>query len=231
MSPSFSSPVSTTSVPLTRGAVTQVYLLLAGAMLTTLVGVFLGATILAPIVTGPAMLLLFIVELGLILTSGMWSRTAPLNAILFLVFPLISGLTLAPILLVYVAAYANGVAIILNALLATVLLTAAAAVLSSVVRTDIWGTFGLFMMQALIGLVVFGLLQLFFPALRGTGAEMVASGIGIVLFSAFLAADFQRLSRMGGVSPFLLALSLYLDMFNLFLSVLRFMGALSGRDH
>ncbi len=31
-----------------------------------------------------------------------------------------------------------------------------------------------------------------------------------------------------GANPFLLALSLYLDIFNLFLSVLRFMSVLSG---
>jgi FtsH-binding integral membrane protein len=231
MSPSFSSPSIVSSRPLTKSGVSQVYLLLTLALLVTLVGLALGSTVLVQFVTGPAMLLLFIVELGLIFTSGMWSRSAPLNYILFLAFPLISGLTLAPLLLVYVAVYTNGVAIITNALIATTLLTASAAVLSSIVRIDIWGTFGMFLMQALIGLIVFSLLQMFFPSLRGTGAETVVSGIGVVVFSLFLTADFQRLTRGGISNPFLLALSLYLDIFNLFVYVLRFMGALSGRDN
>lgn len=216
---------------MTKSSVSQVYFLLTAALFMTLVGVALGATVLFQLVTGPAMLLLFIVELGLIFTSGMWSRSSPLNYVLFLLFPLISGLTLAPILLMYVSVYANGLAIITNALIATTLLTASAAVLSSVVRINIWGTFGMFMMQALIGLILFTLLQLFFPSLRGSGAETVVSAIGVVLFSVFLAADFQRLTRGGIDNPFMLALSLYLDIFNLFLYVLRFMGAFSGRNN
>lgn len=230
MTPQFSSPSLVSSRPLSKGAISQVYLLLTAAMFMTLVGVALGSTVFIQIVTGPAMLLLFIVELGLIFTSGMWSRSAPLNYFLFLLFPLISGLTLAPILLVYVSVYANGLAIITNALIATTLLTASAAVLSSVVRINIWGTFGMFMMQALIGLILFSLLQLFFPSLRGTGAETVVSGIGIVLFSIFLAADFQRLTHGGIQNPFMLALSLYLDIYNLFLYVLRFMGAFFRKE-
>lgn len=232
MSPQFSTPLDrTSSAPLSRSAVSQVYLLLAGALIVTLLGVFLGSTVLLPVVTGPMMLVIFIAELALIFTSGLWSRSAPWNYVLFLAFPLLSGLTLAPILLIYASAYTNGIAIISNALIATVLLTLASAVFSSMVRTDLWGTFGLFMMQTLIGLILFGLAQMFFPSLRGPGAEMVVSVIGMVLFSVFLAADFQRLRRMGGVNPFMIALSLYLDVFNLFLYVLRFMGAISGRQN
>ena len=41
---------------------------------------------------------------------------------------------------------------------------------------------------------------------------------------------FQRIESQGrmGANPFMLALSLYLDIFNLFLFILRFMTALSG---
>ena len=61
--------------------------------------------------------------------------------------------------------------------------------------------------------------------------EMIISAVGIVVFGMFLAYDIQRLRRgtAMGESPFLLALSLYLDIFNLFLYVLRFMLAVSGR--
>jgi len=232
MSSPFTPPVSRSSVsPLTRSAMSQVYVLLGGALLFTLLGVGLGSTVLLPFVTGPAMLLLFIVEIGLIFTSTLWSRVSPWNYLLFFAFPLISGLTLTPILLMYASQYVNGIGIITNALVATVLLTFASAVVSSMIRTDIWGTFGLFMMQALIGLILFGLVQLFFPSLRGPGSEMIVSSIGVVLFAVFLAADFQRLSRMGGMNPFMMAISIYLDIFNLFLYVLRFMGTLSGRNH
>jgi len=87
------------------------------------------------------------------------------------------------------------------------------------------------MFNALIGLIVFGLLQLFIPALQGPGFEMIISGAGIVVFSLFLAYDIQRLRRgtAVGESAFFLALSLYLDIFNLFLYILRFMMVTAGR--
>jgi FtsH-binding integral membrane protein len=51
-----------------------------------------------------------------------------------------------------------------------------------------------------------------------------------VIFALFTAVDIQRVKMLGryGANPFLLALSLYLDIFNLFLYILRFMLALSG---
>jgi len=86
-------------------------------------------------------------------------------------------------------------------------------------------------MLSLIGLIFFGILQIFFPSLRSGGAEFLLSGAGIVIFSLFLTFDLKRVHRLavGGASPFLLALSLYLDIFNLFLYVLRFVAVMGGR--
>ena len=71
---------------------------------------------------------------------------------------------------------------------------------------------------------------MFIPALRTTQFELILSGLGITVFAVFTAFDLQRIQRLGkmGVNPFMLALSLYLDIFNLFLYVLRFMLVLSG---
>ena len=82
----------------------------------------------------------------------------------------------------------------------------------------------------LIGLLILGILQLFVPALRSTQFELILSGGGVLLFASFLAFDLQRIWQLGraGANPFQLALSLYLDIFNLFLYVVRFMLAISG---
>jgi FtsH-binding integral membrane protein len=216
-----------TSRPLTGNMLAQTYLLVLVALLVTLFGVGLGMTVLLPFVTGPAMIALFLAEIVLIFTSGLWSRVPGWNLALFLLFPFLSGLTLTPILFFYASTYVNGMSIIVNALIASSLLVASSAVISGMVRTDLWGTFGLFLMQGLIGLILFGLLQMFFPSLRGTTVDALVSVFGIVLFSVFLAADLQRLRRMGGMDPFQMALSVYLDIFNLFLYVLRFMGVMS----
>lgn len=205
--------------------------LLCLALALTVVGCGIGATFAMPILASGWIMMLFIAELAIIWTAPAWSRSAPLNLVLFAVFPLLSGITLTPVIAYLLVGYANGAAILLNALIATALLTASSAVLASISRSDLGSVYGGFLLQALIGLIIFAILQLFFPSLRGQTIETVLSGAGIVIFSLFLAVDFQRLARRPDLagSPFLLALMLYLDIYNLFLYVLRFMMAFSGR--
>ncbi len=200
-------------------------------MLLTLVGVFVGATFAISIVTSGWMFGLFFLQIVLIFTANAWSRTAPLNVVLFLAFPFISGLTITPFLMSVLASYVNGATILLNATIATTLLTAAAAVFARTTVMDLSAVVGRFVFQSLIGLIGFGILQIFIPSLRGGGFEVLLSCVGIVTFSLFLSMDIQRLARSPRVdgSPFLLALSLYLDIFNLFLYVVRFMLAFSGQ--
>jgi FtsH-binding integral membrane protein len=199
-------------------------------MITTLAGIFAGATFAFPLISSGWVFLLLLAEFALIFSSRAWVRSSPLNYVLFLLFPFFSGLTITPFLMSVVTGYVNGATILLNASIATVLMTASSAVIASMTK-DLGSTMGRFLFHSLIGLVVFGLLQLFIPALRSAGIEMIVSGAGIVIFGLFLAYDIQRLSRDTalGQSPFLLALSLYLDIFNLFLYVVRFMLATSGR--
>lgn len=230
MNPRFSSSAAyPESVALSSGFVAQTLWLLALAMALTVAGVFLGAVFALPILASGWVMLLFFAELGIIWTAPSWSRSSPLNIILFCLFPLFSGLTLTPLIMSVLVGYANGATILLNACISTALLSASAAVYASISKT-FSPSFGTMLFQGLIGLLVFGLLQLFFPSLRGGVIEMVSSGIGIALFSFFLAYDIQRLMRRGDVSsPFLLAIGLYLDIYNLFLYVLRFIVAMSGR--
>jgi modulator of FtsH protease len=216
------------SQPLTSSSLSATLWLLCLALALTIVGAAAGVTFALPIVSSGWIFGLFFLELGIIWTAPKWTRSAPLNIVLFALFPLLSGLTLAPIIMMTLTGYVNGATILLNALIATTLLCASSAVLASVTG-DLGSTIGRFLFQSLIGLIVFGLLQIFFPSLRGPGFEMILSGVGIVVFSLFLTYDLQRLSRRSeSDSPFLLAISLYLDIYNLFLYVLRFMLAISG---
>lgn len=231
MTSRFASAFKSQSPALSASQMSSAYLLVALAMLMTGVGVVVGAVFALPILASGWIFLLFLAELILIFSAPVWTRNAPLNYVLFLAFPFLSGLTLTPFLLSVLAGYVNGASILLNATIATTLLTLAAAVFARTTSMNIGLTFGRFLFQSLIGLIVFGILQLFFPSLRGSSFEVVISGFGIVVFSLFLALDMQRLSSSDriGNSPFLLAISLYLDIFNLFLYVVRFMLAMSGQ--
>jgi FtsH-binding integral membrane protein len=216
-------------ITLTKSGLSQVYGLFALAMGVTLVGVYAGMTFALPLISSGWIFLLLLVELGLVFTAQMWMRSSPLNIILFLLFPFLSGLTVTPFLMSVISGYANGAAILLNAAVSTALLSGAAAVFALTTSADLgFMARGLFF--ALIGLLIFSLLQVFVPSLRSGEIEMLVSGAGVVIFALFLAYDIQRVHQMAGIgaSPFMLALSLYLDIFNLFLYVVRFMLAISG---
>lgn len=222
---------TTRSRPLTLAASTeaQTYALFALAMGLTVVGVFIGAQYTIAILSGGFHMMLLIAELAIILTARFWMERSPLNYFLFGLFPLLSGITVAPFLSSVMIGYENGQLILLNALGATGFMAVAAAVFARVTPWDL-GAMGRALFFALLGLIAFALLQIFVPSLRTQQAELIISGAGIVIFALFTAFDMQRIERMGkmGANPFLLALSLYLDIFNLFLYLLRFMIALSG---
>lgn len=223
------STVRSTPIVLSSSVEGMVYGLFALAVGLTATGVFVGMQYASTLLTSGMYMFLMIAELAIVFTSRWWANRSPLNVILFFLFPFFSGITLTPFILMVSTGYVNGNAILLNALAATTFMAGAAAVFA---RTTKWnlGMMGRGLLFALLGFLGIAILQLFIPALRTTQGEMLISGAGVLLFAVFTAYDIQRIQRMSveGASPFLMALSLYLDIYNLFLMVVRFMLAVSG---
>lgn len=223
---------NTTARPITlqKSTEAQVYALFAVAMGLTVGGVVAGMQFANLLLNSGLLFMCYAVELVLIFSSRYWVKKEPLNYLLFGIFPLISGFTITPLLLMVLAGYANGASILLNALSATACMTLAAAVFA---RTTSWnlGVMGRALFIGIIGLIIMGLLQIFVPAFRSTQVELVLSGAGVVIFAGFTAYDLQRISQLAskGYNPIMLALSLYLDIFNLFIYILRFMMVFSDR--
>lgn len=164
---------------------------------------------------------LFGAELLIIFTSRIWSQRSPLNKIMFAAFAFITGMTLAPLIAVVIASY-GGVAILMKALLATVCTFAAAAIFGWTTQISLSGMRG-FLVVGLIGLIITGILGIFFP--WGGTMEIVYSALGVLIFTGFIMYDFQKLKRYPENMYVEAALSLYLDIFNLFLFILRLMMA------
>ena len=223
------SPSSSRPLTLSPSTESTVYGLFAVAMAVTLVGVYIGIEYAMQLLSTGIHLFFLIAELGIIFTSRWWMEKSPLNMVLFILFPLLSGITITPYILSVLLQYANGAAILINAFAATACMALAAAVFA---RTTSWNlaVMGRGLLFALLGLIAMGLLQLFVPSLRTGQMELLISGAGVVVFSLFTAYDIQRIQTLArsGQNAFVLALSLYLDLFNLFLYVLRFMIAISG---
>jgi len=167
------------------------------------------------------MYLLFAVELGIVFTSRTWSTKIPLNRFLFALFAFITGVTVAPLIAVLLTS-PGGTAVLVKALVATGFMFSASALFGSTTHMDLSGMRG-FLLTTLIGMIVVAVLGIFFP--WGNTMELVYSGIGILLFSAFTAYNMQNLKRYPEDRYIDAALSLYLDIFNMFIFILRFMMA------
>jgi FtsH-binding integral membrane protein len=162
--------------------------------------------------------LAFVIELILIFTSRWWSQSRPLNYILFAVFAFASGLTVAPIIFTLVLQGSGG--LVVQALLATTVTFAAAGLIAWKTEVNMFKFQGL-LMTGLIGMLIVGLISLFFP--MSSLMDSIYSFGGILLFTGFLMFDLQRVRYNAAQNEIEVALALYLDIFNLFLYILRFL--------
>ncbi|KAF4124389.1 uncharacterized protein GMORB2_5055 [Geosmithia morbida] len=83
-----------------------------------------------------------------------------------------------------------------------------------------------YLFGALWGLVMFGFMAIFLP--YSSTAELIYGGLGALVFSAYVLVDTQMVLRKHHVEEEIAAaISLYLDIINLFLSILRILNSQS----
>ena len=148
---------------------------------------------------------------------------APLNLILLCVFGALEGVVLGQVLELYVS---EGLSLIVfQAAGATAVAALAAGFAGYTTRRNLAGLGG-FLMIALVIVIVASVIGLFIQApLLWTAISAVSA----ILFSAFLVYDLNRVARTQGATEgqaIMLAVSVYLDIYNLFLDLLTL---LSGR--
>lgn len=145
----------------------------------------------------------------------------PLNLVLLYAFAAAEGLLLGGILEEYVRAGLGGA--IVDAAGTTAVVTLAASAYGVRTRRDLTNlrgilTIGLF---ALLGALIVG----FFVHLAAF--QLVVAVVGALLFTGFITLDMQRVARTPAASEgdaILLAVSIYLDIVNLFLFLLQIFG-------
>jgi modulator of FtsH protease len=148
---------------------------------------------------------------------------APLNLILLIVFATLEGIVLGQVLELYVS---QGLSLIVfQAASATAVGALAAGIVGYTTRRDL-SNIGGFLMAALVIVIVASVVGLFIQA---PVLWTVVSAVSAILFSAFLVYDLNRVARIQGATEgqaIMLAVSVYLDIYNLFLDLL---SLLSGR--
>lgn len=190
------------------------------AILVSAGGVWFGMNFLIEyFIQNPALIwIIFIAELALIFTSQKWSTVKPLNYWLFSLFAFLTGITVTPLLVV--ASATAGIGIVAKALIATFLMFTAAGIVGWTTKKSLQGMGG-FLFISLIGIIAVSILGIFIP--WSSTFEMIFSGFGVLLFSGFVMYDFQRIKSFPEDRYIDAALHLYLDIFNLFIFVLRLM--------
>ena len=192
------------------------------AVLASAAGTFVGFNYLfkAFFVSPGLMWFIFALELILIFTARLWSAIKPLNYFLFSFFAFITGVTLVPILAGVILEF-GGPDIIIKALISTTLMFTAAAIFATTTTLDLSGLKG-FLWISLIGMIIMSVLGIFWP--WSNSMEILFSGFGVVVFSGYTMYDIQRIKNTSFGNPLDAALMLYLDIFNLFIYILRLMS-------
>ena len=197
--------------------------LLGFAFLFTAGGAVIGSSL------GPGAFLLSIVgSFGTLIALQFLRERSPLNLALLYGFATFEGIALGLILEAYIARGLGGA--VFNAAATTAAVTLAAGAYGYTTKRDLSGLGGI-LLVGLIGVVVASVVGIFvqLPLLY-----IVISAVAAVLFTGFIVFDLNRVANSRGATEgqaVLLAVSVYLDIFNLFLALLRLFGfAGSSRD-
>lgn len=201
------------------------YQLFAGSLLAATAGAYIGLDIVS-IIAGPVMWILFAIELGLIFfVIPRVKHTPGVNLAVLFAFTFITGLTIAP-LLTAIFAMPGGASIVGQAFLMTSVAFGGISMFAMTTRRD-FSSIGKFLFIALIIMIVAGISNIF---IQSSMFQLVIASAGALLFSAFILYDTQNIIRGGYDSPVEAALSLYLDFFNLFISLLQILGIMNSDD-
>lgn len=202
--------------------VKQTYQLFAGSLLAASAGAYIGLGM------APAIQSWYwgLVILELVLLFGLYAlKNKPVvNLLVLFGFTFTTGLTLTP-LLSGILGLAGGASIVTNALLLTAAAFGGISLFAVNSKRD-FSAMGKMLMIALIILVVGSLINIF---LGSPLLQLLIAGVGALLFSAFILFDTQNIVRGAYETPIEGAIALYLDVFNLFVSLLQILG-IFGRE-
>jgi FtsH-binding integral membrane protein len=202
----------------TREVFGQVMGLVALTVGCTALGAYIGRNL-----TGGAGIALFIGALACVFGLNRASSRGHEQLAIALLFGLglLIGMAVGPVLAVYAKAEPS---VLWQAAGATAGFVGALGAYGYATRRDL-SSWARTLFFALVGLIVFGIVGLFVAIPNG---NIIYSVAGLAIFGAFTIFDFNRLRRANMASAVPIAASIFLDIFNIFLFMLRLLGG--GRN-
>ena len=199
------------------------YWLLALSMVPTIFGAVLGVGLQLPLGGGMMSLLFLAVAFGFI-----WgiekNKDSGVGVALLLGFTFFMGLMLTPILSFTLRAYTNGAFLIMTAFGGTATVFAVLASVATVSKRDFSGM-GTWLFAGLIVLMLASLANIF---LHIPAMSLVISVIAVAIFSAYILYDVQQIINGGETNYIRATLNIYLDVYNIFVHLLRLLGIFGG---
>lgn len=217
---------ATQDIPLQQQRVLRnTYALLALSMVPTVLGALAGIQLKFSLFAGSP-LISFLIFLG-VAWAFMWgierNKNSGLGVALLLGFTFFMGLMLSRILQVTLG-FANGGTLIAMAAGGTGAIFFSLSALASTTKRD-FSNLGKFLFAGVILLLVAILANIFLqiPALA-----LAISAIAVVIFSAYILYDINRIVHGGEDNYITATLAVYLDVYNVFVSLLQLLMAFAG---
>lgn len=222
MSFDLSTAQSSTSVLETNKVLRNTYLLLSMTLLFSAFTAWLAMTLnLAPF----GMLLTLVGYMGLLFLTTIF-RNSAVGILCVFAFTGFMGLTLGPILNIYLHAFTNGQQLVMTALGGTGTIFLGLSAYALTTRKDFSFMGGFLMVGILVAFLAgIGALVFSIPAL-----SLAVSAMFILLMSAMILYQTSEIIHGGETNYILATVSLYISIYNLFLSLLQLLGVFGGDD-
>ncbi|WP_209585848.1 Bax inhibitor-1/YccA family protein [Massilia sp. BHUDP2] len=211
-------------VDVTRNKVLRnTYWLLALSMIPTVLGAYIGVSFNLMAGLGTFGFIGFMLVLFGFIFAIQKFKDSAVGLGLLLAFTFVMGLMLTP-LLQHTLGYSNGGTLIMTAFGGTACVFAVMASIATTTKRDFSGM-GSWLMAGVIVLILAAVANIF---LQMSALTIVISLLAIGIFSAFILFDVQRIVNGGETNYITATLSIYLDVYNIFTSLLQLLGIAGG---
>ena len=200
------------------------YWLLALSLVPTVLGAWLGvATGITASLGGGLGLVVFLAGAFGFMFAIEKTKNSATGVPVLLGFTFFMGLMLSR-MIAMVLGFKNGSELVMTAFAGTAGVFFVMASLASTIKRDLSGMTKWLFVGA-IGLMVGGIINIF---VGSTAGMMVLSTLAIVIFSAYMLFDLKQIIDGGETNYISATLALYLDLFNIFQSLLALLGIMGG---
>jgi len=202
------------------------YWLLALSLIPTVLGAWLGvATGMMRGLSGGLGLIVFLGGAFAFLFAIVKTKNSAAGVPVLLAFTFFMGLMLSR-LIAMILGFKNGTDLVMTAFGGTAAVFFVMATLSSVIKRDLSGM-GKFLFVGALAIMIGAIINVFVGSTTGM---LVISVMAIGIFSAYMLYDLKRIVDGGETNYISATLALYLDIFNVFQSLLVILGLTSGDE-